>query len=116
MDASKENIHEAALIIASELEMDEKDASQIMEQDKYEAVKQLLAERIKYLLDFDPEKMKYILYRIDINEQKVLETLSAYPLHEAVLHIAEMILQREIQKAITRKQYHSSPIDPDLAL
>jgi hypothetical protein len=115
-DTSKENIHEAALIIANELLMDEEESDKIVHFNEYEAVKQFLADRIKYLLEYEPEKMKNILYRIDVSEQRVLEALANNPIHQAVLIIADLILQREIQKTITRKQYSSQAIDPDLAL
>jgi hypothetical protein len=115
-NTGKENIHEAALIIASELLMDENEADKIVHFDEYEAVKNFLAVRIKYLLEFDPEKMKNILYRIDVSEQKVLEALADNSINDAVLIISDLILQREIQKTITRKQYASQAVDPDLAL
>jgi hypothetical protein len=116
MKPTKENIHEAAMIVASELELDERESDKIVHFDEYNAVKNFLAERIKYLLEFNPEKMKYVLYRIDVNEQKVLQALADNPLNEAVLIISDLILQREIQKVITRKQYTQQVIDPDLAL
>lgn len=113
---SRQHIQEAALIIAQELLMDESETATIACNDEYQAVKNLLAERIRYLLEFEPEKLKSILYRIDVSEEKVLEALANNPLQEATLIIADLILQREIQKTITRKLYSSQPIDPDLAL
>jgi len=116
MEPTKENIHEAALIVASELEMDENESDKIVHFDEYQAVRNFLAERIHYLLEYNPEKMKYVLYRIDVSEQKVLEALANNPMSDAVMKIADLILQREIQKVTTRKQYANQVVDPDLAL
>ncbi len=116
MTTSKENLHEAAIIIASELEMTHSEAEKITMFNEYEALKGFLAERIKHLLEYEIEKLKYVLYRIDVSEQKAHDALANHTLEEGAKNIAELILQREIQKAITRKQYASQPVDPDLAL
>jgi len=116
MEATKENIHEAAIIVATELEMDEVETNKIVGFDEYEAVKNFLAGRIKYLLEHNTEKLKYVLYRVDVSEQKVHDALANNTLEDGSQKIAELIFQREIQKTITRKQYASQPIDPDLAL
>lgn len=116
MEPTKENIHEAAIIVASELEMNAAETEQITHYNEYEAVKNYLAERVKHLLEFETEKLKYVLYRIDVSEQKVHDALANHTLEDGAKNIAELILQREIQKAISRKQYVSQPVDPDLAL
>lgn len=64
-----------------------------------------LSERIAYMLEHESEHLKWVLYRIDINEQKVLSILAEQPLYEAVESIAQLIIDRQIQKSITRKQY-----------
>lgn len=116
MSIDSENLQEASLIIASELCLDENETDFFMKQNSYEVLKNNVAEKIIYLLNNEPEKLKYILYRIDISEQKVLEALASLPQQEASLQITELILKREIQKAITRKQYSYQVVDPDLAL
>lgn len=60
---------------------------------------------IQNLIDNDLEQLFYILYRLDINERKVHQALapSASELPHQVL--AQLIFQREKQKAITRIEY-----------
>jgi hypothetical protein len=116
MEPTKDNIHKAAIIVADELEMDELESNKIVAFNEYEEVKNFLAQRIKYLLEHNTEKLKYVLYRIDVSEQKVHDALANHTLEVGSQQIAELIFQREIQKAITRKQYASQPVDPDLAL
>ena len=60
---------------------------------------------IQDLLDTNMERLFYVLYRLDINEQKVHKALSPFsetPPHQA---LAQMIFDREKQKATTRIEY-----------
>lgn len=109
-------IKEATAIISHELALTDEESLALIAINNYEVLKIQLAEKIDYLLKYDIEKLRYVLYRIDINEQKVKDALANFPIEESVLHIAELILQREIQKAISRKQYAAVVVDPDLAL
>ena len=57
------------------------------------------------LLDNNMERLFYLMYRLDINEQKVQEALSPKaekPPHEL---IAKLIYSREKQKALSRIEY-----------
>jgi hypothetical protein len=69
------------------------------------ALKGALAKRLIYLVDHEPEHLKWVLYRIDVNEQKVLTILAEQPLYEAMEMVADLIIQRQIEKAITRREY-----------
>jgi len=96
---------DAALFIHDQFEMD-KDAEAIESAGEYlSALQKALAGQIAYMMEHEAERLKWILYRIDISEQKVLQALATQPLHEAVDNIARMIIDRQIQKAVTRKQY-----------
>ena len=77
-----------------------------LEQQEYlQQLRKILAERIAYMLEHERDHLKWVLYRIDVNEQKVLQKLAEQPLHEAVESIADLIIERQVQKAITRRQY-----------
>lgn len=68
-------------------------------------LKKLLIQEISYLLDHNFEKLKWVLYRIDVNENKLKQTLANKSPDKTASIMAEMIIERQIEKAITRKKY-----------
>jgi len=78
-----------------------------------EELLKFLTQYIYDLIDKDMERLFYILYRLDINEQKVqkaLNPLSKEPPHEV---LALLIFEREKQKAKTRVEYSNYEQDDD---
>jgi hypothetical protein len=71
-----------------------------------ERVKIWLTEKIVNLLLNDMEKLLSILYRIDVNEEKVKHAFELQNPKAIAPKIAELILERELEKAETRKKYH----------
>ena len=67
--------------------------------------KQLLAERINELLISDFQKLISILYRVDINEQRLKTLLKENPGTDAGLIIADLMIERQLQKIKSRQQY-----------
>ena len=62
-----------------------------------------LAKAIQHLIDTDFEKLMHILYRIDVNENKVKQ---AFGLEKDVAReLAILVIEREKQKVITRSKY-----------
>ncbi len=78
---------------------------------QYEALKKLLADRLGDLINNDFDTFVNTLYRIDIDEQKVKKIIAEHPFEEVKIMISEMIIQRQLQKIITRKQYSASRDD-----
>ena len=66
-------------------------------------LKRILALRIAHMLDSDFEMLMQILYRIDLNEQQVKEAIALA--ESPSERLAELVLQREFQKAETRIKY-----------
>ena len=95
----------AAAAIDEQFEMELVNTALPDEQEMLQQMRQALAKRLEFLLSHDPEHLKWILYRIDISEQKVLEILAHNVTDKAVLLIADLIIERQVQKAITRRQY-----------
>lgn len=77
------------------------------DEDRFRAVRQVLAQRIDELIRTDFEKLKWILYRIDINEKKLAEALKVSE-RDAAEVIADMIITRQIEKAESRKKFNES--------
>lgn len=63
-----------------------------------------LAEKINDLLIHDFNKLISLLYRVDINEAKLKNLLKKNPGEDAGKIIAELIIERQLQKIKSRKQ------------
>ena len=64
-----------------------------------------LSEYINYLIKKDFQKLVFLLYRIDVSEQKLKQLLQQYPQQEAGKIIAGLIIERQSQKIISRKKF-----------
>jgi len=79
--------------------------------DDMEKLRQFLIEKIQYLLSHNAEKLWWILYRIDVSENKAIEVLEAEPKENGIERLADLIIERQIQKIKTRQQYKSDAGD-----
>ena len=70
-----------------------------------EKVKQLISERVNYLIQHDFAQLTQLLYRIDINETKLKRLLSEAGEKYAADIIAALIIERQIQKLESRKLF-----------
>ena len=82
--------------------MDLKEAEIVFLIDIYDA----LYPQITQLIQFDFNGVMRLLYRIDISEQKVKKQMDIMP-DDTAKAICILIIKREIQKIILRKQYSS---------
>lgn len=72
--------------------------------------RELLIEEISFLLNHNFEKLLGILYRIDVDEQLVKTTLADNSGKPAAEIISDLIIQRQMQKAVTRIKYRKGEI------
>ncbi len=72
-------------------------------------LRNLLIEKIRYLLDEDFEKLLNALYRIDVNEEKLKKLLDDFSQTDPAIVIADTIIARQAQKIESRKKYSSDP-------
>ncbi|MGH2563649.1 MAG: hypothetical protein ACRDE5_03990 [Ginsengibacter sp.] len=63
---------------------------------------------INDLINKDFSTLVQLLYRIDVNEKKLKERLKQNEKSDAALIIADLIIERQLQKIATKKQYDSS--------
>jgi hypothetical protein len=69
-----------------------------------------LAEKLRYLLDEKFDMLVNLLYKIDINEEK-LNKLFSNKNHDLIpQQLAELIIERQIQKIKFRKLYRDGKI------
>ncbi|GIV34661.1 MAG: hypothetical protein KatS3mg031_2196 [Chitinophagales bacterium] len=76
----------------------------------YDELKNLLAQKLTQLANQEFNRFINLLYRIDLDEHRVKETLATRPYAEAMSALAEMVIQRQMQKVFTRQKY-STPQD-----
>lgn len=79
---------------------------ELLPENEMEAMNELrkvLTARIAHMLDHDFELLMQIFYRIDLNENKVKEAIALAD--EPSEKLAELVLEREMQKAKTRMAY-----------
>lgn len=67
--------------------------------------RQRLADYINRLITGDFNKLIYLLYRLDISEKKLKQLLAGEQQTDAGLLIANMIIERQLQKIQSRKKY-----------
>lgn len=78
-----------------------------------EALEQELARRINFLIQADFHRLLAILYRLDISESKLRQTLDENQGRDAGELIAALIMEREWQKLHSRRKFSSSRDIPD---
>ncbi len=70
-----------------------------------EELKLRLQEFIGYHLEADFEKLCNIIYRHDVSEEKFNEALQGDNIFEQAGRIADLVIEREMQKVETRRAY-----------
>jgi len=80
-----------------------------------EQLKPVLSELIAYLIDHDFEKLLWILYRIDVDEEKAKKILSEHLPADAPAVLADLIITRQQKKEELKKQFEQKdqPSDDD---
>jgi len=97
-------LQETKVILLRELDIDP-DVEQKDLTSSYDELKRTIAERIRHLLSSHYEHLLNLLYRIDVDETKVADTLASYQPDEVPDILAEMIIERQLQKVVTRQYY-----------
>lgn len=70
-----------------------------------EELLKLIEELVTELVNHDFERLLLMLYRLDVSEQKVKQAIDASGPTNASRNIAELIMAREKEKAVSREQY-----------
>ena len=78
-----------------------------------EELKRKLSAYINYLIQSDFEKLVSLLYRIDISESKLKYLLRENKGEDAGNTIAELIIERQLQKIESRKKSTGNENIPD---
>jgi hypothetical protein len=71
----------------------------------FELLKEKLSQHINYLIQSDFQKLVAVLYRVDVNEKKLKNLLKAHPGSDAGKIIADLIIERQLQKIKSRQEF-----------
>ena len=77
----------------------------LTEKTSTEEVRKKLAENINHLIIHDFNKLVSLLYRVDVNEAKLKHLLKENPGSDAGNIIADLIIERQLQKIKSRQQF-----------
>jgi len=77
----------------------------LQETPAMDALEALLAERVNAMINGDFSALVQLLYRIDINESRLRLILQENQASDAGQLIARLILERQWQKILTRREY-----------
>ena len=103
MNQTEPEIRECADLVVTDFRLEENPFSPVHED--MEAFRQKLRSLIAHLLDHDFERLLQAMYRLDINENKFRKSLSGKFSTDVALEIADLVIERELQKVITRRKY-----------
>jgi hypothetical protein len=78
---------------------------QLQEQVSGEQILRTLAERINHLITTDFNELLRVLYRLDVSEPKLKQLLKEHPDADAGKLIAQLIVERQVQKQKSRQQF-----------
>lgn len=102
----KHDVKKSAEIIAKDFDIGKKPVHLSSDEEKaYEELKQHLADRIAQMIDHSFDKLVNILYRIDVSEEKFKAVLKDYQPPEVPEKLAELIIERHMQKLKWRKKF-----------
>jgi hypothetical protein len=100
------NVSSIADSIFSSFEIDESYLPQAAsEEERFRELRAILIRRIEELIEKDTGKLMFVLYRIDVSEKKVRESLTANSSLDYASVLADLIIERQIEKIETRKKY-----------
>jgi hypothetical protein len=73
-------------------------------QDNWAAFYTALVQQLQYLIKYKTEHLMWVLYRIDVDEQKAMQALGGA---NAADKLSRLIVERQIQKWHTRQSFKS---------
>jgi len=94
-------------LIARNFELEGTKANPLTEQELFE----LLADRIAYMIEYQIDMLLSLLYRLDIDEDKINQALTPKNPEPANIALARLVIQRQKQRIETKKQYKQQNTD-----
>ena len=107
-NTTRDDIQDVSDLIIGDFHLEEKQDT-LVSRDMQE-FREKLRILIKYMLDREFEKLLNAMYRLDINEEKFKMVLSNQESQDVALDIADLVIEREMQKVITRRKYREGKL------
>jgi hypothetical protein len=89
-------------ILRQSLEID------LPENISFDLLKERLSSQINFLIQSDFQKLVSILYRVDVNESKLIHLLKENQGFDAANIITDLIIERELQKIRSRQEHRNN--------
>jgi hypothetical protein len=86
-------------------------AIQLPEDTNYEQLRAWLSQHVHQLIAHQFNQLVFLLYRIDVSENKLRDLLQQYPQADAGWVIADLIIERQLQKIETRLRFKQNVAD-----
>jgi hypothetical protein len=102
--------HERSIIKATETVIAERfgmETAMDASPEDMSAFRDALIARIQWLLDTQLERLMHILYRVDVDERTVERIFRDLPVPLIAAALADVIIERQLEKARTRARYAS---------
>lgn len=80
-----------------------RDAFELACDDAFERFKEALQERVLHWLTNDPDKLRRVLYRIDVSEKLARQAFEAVEAPLIATRLTNLLIERELKKIQTRK-------------
>jgi len=80
-------------------------------ENSFQFNRQLLINRINELIQFNFQQLVLVLYRVDVSEEKLRYLLKENDEEDAASIIADLLIERQVQKIISRKQFSKGEND-----
>jgi hypothetical protein len=78
---------------------------ELAEKISFEEIKENLAAHINHLINNDFQQLVMLLYKVDVNESKLRSVLIENKNDDAGNIISQLIIERQLQKIKTRKEF-----------
>lgn len=101
-------IQATAELISKDFQLDE---SELDHSNKTEILRERVAHVIQYFIDKNLEGLLNILYIMDVDENKIKQALMDENEIPVNYRIADIVIEREMEKVISRIKYKQDPID-----
>lgn len=88
-------------ILRQSLEID------LPENISFDLLKERISSHINLLIQFEFQKLVYILYRVDVSESKLKHLLKENQGFDAANIITELIIERQLQKIRSRQEHRN---------
>ncbi len=101
-----QNIEDTVQLVTQEFELAPFSEPEMTEEALLQALSNCIADMIQYRLEY----LLSLMYRLDIDERKVNLALSPFAEEPANIGLARLVIERQKQRAFTKKHYRPGKI------